>query len=218
MEKAIYKITNKINNKIYIGQSSNPHRRWLEHINNYYKKEKSLISQAIQKYGVENFSFEILGWFEDYNEKEKYYIKLFRTIAPYGYNIQFGGNEPPHFHGEEHPNASITQELAKKIQLQAMDWSIPRKKIVKDNKITFNIFRHINEGNSWHDDNLNYPLRPDEKILNEIRAKKVIELLQTTKLSQSEIAKRVGWNRSAITMINIGKNHRQENLSYPIRK
>ena len=46
----------------------------------------------------------------------------------------------------------------------------------------------------------------------------VIELLKNTKMSQKEIGQEVGWNRSAITMINIGKNHRQENLDYPIRK
>lgn len=40
----------------------------------------------------------------------------------------------------------------------------------------------------------------------------------TTKLSQTEIGKEVGWNRSAITMINIGKNHYDPNLDYPLRK
>ena len=51
-----------------------------------------------------------------------------------------------------------------------------------------------------------------------IKALKVIELLKNTKMSQKEIGQEVGWNRSAITMINIGKNHHQENLDYPIRK
>ena len=37
-------------------------------------------------------------------------------------------------------------------------------------------------------------------------------------MSKKEIGQEVGWNRSAITMINIGKNHHQENLDYPIRK
>ena len=73
MKKAIYKIENKINHKIYIGQSKNPEERFLQHC---YKNEKykSLINEAILKYGKNNFSFEIIGWFEDYNEKEKYYI------------------------------------------------------------------------------------------------------------------------------------------------
>lgn len=218
MEKAIYKITNKINNKSYIGQSKNPYERWQAHINGHSKQDGSLIHTAIQKYGTANFTFEILGWFEDYNDKEKYYIQLFRTIVPYGYNIQKGGEEPPHPIGENHPCATITQKVAEKIQQQALNWMIPRKQIVKDNKITFDIFRHINDGTAWHNDNLKYPLRPGEKEINNWKAEKVINLLQTTSLSQKEIAKQVGWARSAVTMINIGENHYQNNLNYPIRK
>ena len=73
-------------------------------------------------------------------------------------------------------------------------------------------------GNSWKDENLSYPLRPTEKEINELKAKKVIELLKNTKLTQKEIGQEVGWNRSAVTMINIGKNHHQSDLEYPIRK
>ena len=70
MKKAIYKIENQITHKLYIGQSQNPEHRFKEHC---YSSSAytSLISRAIQKYGVDNFTFEILGWFEDYNEKEK---------------------------------------------------------------------------------------------------------------------------------------------------
>ena len=52
----IYKITNKINNKIYIGQTNNIKRRFNSHKNN----KRSVISKAINKYGVENFTFEII--------------------------------------------------------------------------------------------------------------------------------------------------------------
>ena len=56
MKKAIYKIENKINHKVYIGQSKNPYERFKQHC--YRKsKYKSLIYDAIQKYGKENFSF-----------------------------------------------------------------------------------------------------------------------------------------------------------------
>lgn len=218
MEKAIYKITNKINGKAYIGQSKNPRARWRDHVVGYSKNGVSLIHRAIKKYGEENFNFEIIGWFEDYNEKEKYYIQYYRTIKPYGYNIQLGGEEPPVHYGEDNVNSKISQEIAEKVQEQLQDWNIPRRKIIKDNKITSDILRHINEGNSWHRDDLNYPLRPSEKELNEIKADKIINLLQTTTLSQREIASMVGWARSAVTMINIGKNHYRDNLEYPIRK
>lgn len=217
-EKAIYKITNKINGKAYIGQSNAPKSRWRDHIVGYSKNGISLIHRAIAKYGENNFTFEILGWFEDYNEKEKYYIEYYQTLQPYGYNIQKGGEEPPHHSGENNPSAKISEKTARKIQEQLQDWNIPGRKIIKDNKITSDIFRHINEGNSWHRDDLNYPLRPSEKELNEIKADKIINLLQTTTLSQREIASIVGWARSAVTMINIGKNHHRDNLDYPIRK
>jgi group I intron endonuclease len=54
----IYKITNKINGKVYIGQSINIERRWKEHISD--KRKNSLIHLAIEKYGEKNFNFEII--------------------------------------------------------------------------------------------------------------------------------------------------------------
>ena len=211
-KKAIYKIENKINHKIYIGQSVHPEKRFQEHCQRH-EKYISLISKAIQKYGVANFSFEILGWFNDYNEKERYYIQKYHSYKPYGYNISFGGEEPP-----VGAHATLTQEQVQKIKQDLKNFSIPLKQIVKKHKITYDMIRHIKDGTSWYDDNENYPLRPDEKVLDQKRAEKVIELLQTTKISQKEIGYIVGWNRSAVTMINIGKNHFNPNLSYPLRK
>jgi group I intron endonuclease len=114
MKKAIYKITNLINGKIYVGQSKDPVRRWKEHKWDAFNsncKENSAIHKAFLKYGLENFEFTIIGWFEDYNEKEKYYIKELDTLFPNGYNLTEGGDEPPHYYGEEHHNSKYTQEL-----------------------------------------------------------------------------------------------------------
>ena len=62
MKKAIYKITNQINGKIYIGQSIHPEEKFFAHC---YKHEnyKSLINDDINKYGKDNFDFKIIGWF-----------------------------------------------------------------------------------------------------------------------------------------------------------
>lgn len=212
MKKAIYKITNKVNHKIYIGQSSQPEERFKQHCYNL-TTYKSLINKAINKYGKENFDFEIIGWFEDYNEKEKYYINYYMSRAPYGYNLREGGENPP-----IGTHNKITKDIAELIQLDLMNLNIPRKQIITKYKITNDIIRHINEGSFWKNKNLNYPLRPKESEINNLKALKVIELLKNTKISQKEIGQEVGWNRSAITMINIGKNHHQENLDYPIRK
>ena len=43
-------------------------------------------------------------------------------------------------------------------------------------------------------------------------------MLENTDLTQKEIASQLGVARSTVTMINIGKNHRLSNKSYPIRK
>jgi len=66
MEKYIYKITNLIDAKVYIGQTNNPQKRWKEHqrlgsmtyINN--KNKHSRLYLAMRKYGVENFTFEVI--------------------------------------------------------------------------------------------------------------------------------------------------------------
>lgn len=52
----IYKITNLLNNKCYIGQSRNIYRRWQAH---RYANDSYPLHVAMKKYGMENFSFEI---------------------------------------------------------------------------------------------------------------------------------------------------------------
>lgn len=216
MKKAIYKIENKINHKIYIGQSKNPKERFQQHCTRKMSY-KSLIYDAIQKYGEKNFSFEILGWFEDYNEKEKYYIEYYRSLVPYGYNVATGGENPPNYQGEDNPNAKISNDIAKSIKEDLKNWNIPRRQIIKKYKITENIIRHINEGTSWYDENETYPLRPKEKELNEIRVKKIIEMLILTDIPMNQIGSKVGWSRSAAKEINAGRNHHDDRLIYPIR-
>lgn len=82
----IYKITNKINGKIYIEQSIHIERRWKEHCR---QSTNSVISDAIKQYGKENFIFEVVEECsqEELNEKEAYYIELYNSIIPNGYNV-----------------------------------------------------------------------------------------------------------------------------------
>ena len=90
----LYKITNLLNNKNYIGVTNrNPEERFAEH-----KKPSStsFIGKAIQSDGIENFSFEVLLTnIEDKNisQLECEYIKKFNSLLPNGYNADLGGVE-----------------------------------------------------------------------------------------------------------------------------
>jgi group I intron endonuclease len=85
----IYKITNNINNKIYIGQTSNFRKRIHTHIH-LSKDSKIPISLAIKKYGKENFSYEIICECEDKVNLliyEGLFIELYKSYDPkIGYN------------------------------------------------------------------------------------------------------------------------------------
>ena len=95
----IYKATNKINNKIYIGQTTKTlEERIYRHI---YRANHSLniththFINAIRKYGEENFIWEVIDKGknqEELNEKEIYWIKYYNSVND-GYNIQDGGNK-----------------------------------------------------------------------------------------------------------------------------
>lgn len=90
----IYKYTNLINGKIYIGQTKNTLEQRAINGTNY--KGSTYFYNAIQKYGWNNFKPEILEdnlTLEEANQKEEYYISLFDSTNPeIGYNIRLGGN------------------------------------------------------------------------------------------------------------------------------
>jgi group I intron endonuclease len=89
----IYKITNKINKKYYIGQTiCSLQKRWREHCSS---NKCTALSRAIKKYGKENFVIEEIDGannLSELNYKEWLYILKFNSVAPKGYNLKEGGN------------------------------------------------------------------------------------------------------------------------------
>ncbi len=98
----LYKIINTLSNKIYIGQSTEPKRRWKSHLR-YSKKGSEApqyIHRAMNKYGVENFIFEIIATCktqENTDFIESILIKQYNSAnKEFGYNLKAGGYASPH--------------------------------------------------------------------------------------------------------------------------
>lgn len=100
----IYKITNKLNGKSYIGQSIHCGKRIDEHF-----KGNLFIDQTIQLEGIENFTFEILkiASREELSYWEDYYIKEYNTIFPNGYNKRWNTSSQKIFLEEKNQNNKV---------------------------------------------------------------------------------------------------------------
>lgn len=93
----IYKATNKINGKSYIGQTTNFAKRKRDHINvrDGRRDPNSIFHRAIDKYGKENFTWEILAIIPGKSLANAYeceMIRKYNSYKPFGYNMTKGGD------------------------------------------------------------------------------------------------------------------------------
>lgn len=104
----IYKITNLINNKIYIGKDTTSDPR--------YFGSGLLITRSITKYGIENFTKEVIDETDDYEElskKEIYWIEKYNSADKnIGYNISKGGDGGDTL--SNHPDLDLIREKISK--------------------------------------------------------------------------------------------------------
>ena len=152
MSIGIYRITNKINGKSYIGQSIHIERRWEEHCK---PSSSSLISKAIHKYGKINFFFEILEecQIEDLDLLEQYWIKKENTISPFGYNIALDTSSThTTFY---HFGIDIFENIVKDIK----ETNLTFKDIAQKYCLNVSTISRINAGKIHILENESYPLR-----------------------------------------------------------
>jgi group I intron endonuclease len=117
---SIYKITNKINGKLYIGYSKRPAARWYDHKKFAQKHKKGVLYNAIRKHGVENFVLEIIYQSLDEhhtrNVMEDFFISKYNTRTPFGYNNAPGGQGGAIRSGLKH-----TDDTKRKISLSRLN-------------------------------------------------------------------------------------------------
>ena len=99
----IYKITNIVNNKVYIGKTNNTvAQRFKQHISEAFQPRSwdRPLYRAMRKYGVENFNIECIEETNNPEEREKYYIQYFHSYVKdeqcNGYNATTGGDGRPY--------------------------------------------------------------------------------------------------------------------------
>ena len=153
----IYKITNLINQHSYIGQSVDIEKRFQTHKNNAFnensKEYEKTLYRAIRKYGLENFSFEILEECEVgvLNIRERYYVETYDTFNN-GYNETLGGDYFLDHNGENHPKTKLTNDDVFYIR-ECYNQHKKQKDIYQEFKhlIGESGFKKIWNGNTWTD-------------------------------------------------------------------
>lgn len=119
----IYRFKNKVNGKVYIGQTIKPLRkRVIQHVtcsNPNTKCHKSYFHRALNKYGIENFELNILeicSCQKELDERERYWIAHYKsTDKRFGYNIDSGGSKGKKTKGltEDHKEKLLEANLGR---------------------------------------------------------------------------------------------------------
>lgn len=216
----IYKITNIKNNKIYIGQSTNPNKRFKNHMNkNYNGGTSHTINNDVNKYGDDSFVLSVIDECENKEEadkKEDYWIEYYKNNGYEMYNIKKGGITPPKYYGEEHPACNYSDNQVFEVIYLLKNTHMTYLEIAEKINVSYDFVSKINNGITRKISEIEYPIRKENEF--DIIADKIIYDLKNTNLSHRKIAEKYGVSKSTVTMINTGNNRHNNSINYPIRK
>lgn len=189
----IYKITNLINKKCYIGQSWNIEKRFLGHKR---REHNNHLKRSFLKYGIENFSFEVIKKLENtkltqilLNSFEIFYINQFDSTNPLkGYNKRLGGNSGGKFSEESRLKMSKSQTGKK----QSKETIEKKRNNALGTKNPFYGKKHSEK---------------TKKIISEKGKNRIISEETRLKMSQSQIGKHKGKKHSKETKEKLSKSH-----------
>jgi len=221
-KKDIYVIKNRINDKVYVGQSINAADRFIKHCKPSAAKDNSLIDKAIQKYGAENFWYEVLeSQVENYNDRERFWIEQLHSLIPGGYNMLPGGEEPPVHRSIDHPLSSFDSlDEVKKIKTELRTTKLSLADIAKLHNTSKRTVMRINQGLHYEELGETYPIRVTPNLcgkLSDDQVADIVELLRYTYRQYEDLGKQYGVSVSTIKQINSGECHPLPGVQYPIR-
>jgi group I intron endonuclease len=211
----IYSIKNKINGKIYIGQSRN-----IEHRKKQHRTElkcnvhrNTYLQHAYNKYGADNFEFELIEEVYDsseLNKRERWYIKNFSAKNPsYGYNLTDGGDATYSLNedvknrislNKRGQNTNLTVDEVRRIKM-ALYCLMDRKEICDIFNVSPKVVTQIATGKNfvYVCEELNSSIHNmKQKLIDERNAyilqlfnegKTIAEIVQTTKYTTSIVEK-----------------------------
>lgn len=195
----IYKTTNIINNKVYIGQDKNNRQ--------HYFGSGNLIKRAIKKYGKDNFIKEILcvcDTMDDLNNMERFFINKYKsTEREIGYNIAVGGTNGVML------NRKHTDETKEKMRLS----SLGRKKS-KEHCINIGLSQkgRIISNEEKRKRSENSPLKGIKKCPLSLEVKKKISNSKIGKFPSKETKEKMSESHMGIKNSFYGKKHSEEYL------
>ena len=223
----IYKITNNINNKSYIGYTSKA--SIIERFNEHWRDAKqrgnqdhSALHGAMIKYGIESFSIENIYTFdeaiEDWIELEQKYIKEYDCLVPKGYNLLPGGEKPPTHYGDKNIKTKYADQNLPMLYEMLANNKISYKEISQKTGLSIEYLYLVNAGKYRYQAGLSYPIRKYTQY--EDKAKQIIAILASdTTLSNKKIGNLFGIRPNEVASINHGKKYAYLwDKDFPIRK
>ena len=229
----IYKFTNKKNGKHYIGQTNNLQKRYNGHKSESFNPKASgywlPFHCAIRKYGIENFSFDILEEIMDgesqnfVNEREQYFIQYYNSLKDNnGYNVTIGGDgcpKPPLSYEEKLERSKLfTGKEIQDIQQRLLnDEEFDDIEKIYSPKLKRTFLVNINTGTNFYNPDFNYPLKKNAKSRFSQKEIQEIKTMIKQGLTYKTIQDKFGIKSSGyISMINSGKYFYDKNETYPL--
>jgi group I intron endonuclease len=191
----VYKWSNRMNGRCYVGMTDKPSRRTWQHKNGH--SPDCLLFKAIQKHGIEAFDYEELATNLTESrafELEEHYIDEFNAYTN-GYNRTTGGRIARPGYGEEHHNSKHTEEI---IMAVIMD-SCSESKAAKKYGVTRGNVYQIRKGIIWpHLDRSKAPQYENDK--NKLTEENARDIFLDSRTQQA-IAAEYGINPSSVSNI-----------------